>query len=334
MSIQSGPQEITFEKAIAQTDKCQRHLLLGNGFSINARKSFNYDSLFESGKPFSSEVARIFQEQGANDFELALENAQSQLHKDEINSAFLRALSKVHPHSSVNVTDDEADHCTRFLEHFVGISRRQLRGRVYTTNYDLLLYWVVVRKKRRLWCYDNHEGSGGAWQPEKIDPGLVYLHGALHLFERDNQQIKLHYPGGGRLIDQMRERLNQGEFPVIVAEGTSVAKSERIQRSAYLKKASKLLKSGLRGTECVLFTYGHSLNERDSHLFNILGESKVKAKAIYIGAWGGLDGSQRKAIDDWTSRWSAARLANGEVLPPEVWVYDTSKFSPWRERNQ
>ncbi len=332
-----SPQSITFEEAIDRSETCLRHVLLGNGFSINARPSFRYEYLFEKAPSLSAEVAAIFQDRGTKDFEEVLDlvrrqdlDASNELCRsqdEEVRSAFLGALSAVHPHSSAFISRDEVDRCAAFLEHFVGLKRSpKLRGRVYTTNYDLLLYWVVVRTERRLWCYDNHEGKPyGVWNPEK-NPSLVYLHGALHLYDTSKGQIMLRFDGQHSLIDQTRTRLNEGRFPVIVAEGTSEAKVARIQQSKYLKRMSRYLMTGFKDENAVLFTYGHSFSDRDAHLLKLVGEGQIKT--VYVGAYGGMDGPQNQAIHDWTMTWAAARQNRGEA--PEVWVYDTATFSPWR----
>lgn len=340
--IQPAPRPISFPEALERTATSLRLLLLGNGFSISARPSFRYQSLFESAQPFSAAISKIFSELETQDFEQVLEvlrqeGRYSELdrssHDAEVRAAFLRALSSVHPHSSVFMTKDEADRCASFLEHFVSRGRPlNLRGRVYTTNYDLLLYWVIARSGRRLWCYDSHispmeDKRYGVWHPEK-EPNLVYLHGALHLYDWGRGQGMLRYDGRRSLIDQIRERLDAGRFPVIVAEGTSPAKAERIKRSAYLTWACGYLRSGLRGANSVLFTYGHSLSGRDAHLLSLVGTGRIKA--VYVGAYGGLEGDHGQVIHDWSLAWAEARAREGRAPPPQVWVYDTSTFSPWR----
>ena len=338
MRVQCSPQLITLEEAIDRTINSPRHLLLGNGFSINANSSFKYRSLFESAQPLSLGVEEIFHRLETEDFERVLEeirqlgsqtqNGQYELYEKEVREAFLSALSSVHPHNSGAISRDEIDKCAAFLEYFVGLKRPlMLRGRVYTTNYDLLLYWVVVRSERKLWCYDNHEGQPyGTWNSKK-NPSLVYLHGALHLYDTSVGQIMLRYDGERSIIKQTRKRLEEERFPVIVAEGTSEAKAARIQRSKYLRKMGEHFRKGFQDANAVLFTYGHSLSDRDAHLLNIIGEAKIKA--VYIGAYKGLNGADSESIRNWTTRWNETRL-NRNNTPPEVWVYDTSMFSPWR----
>lgn len=345
MSI-ADPQPIIFEQAIADTVGCTRHLLLGNGFSISARRSFSYSSLASEARPrFSPPVATLFGD--TDDFEKVLAVFRDKLaddqasphdreawrqQEDEVRAAFIDVLQRVHPEHSLKLDDGEKERCATFLEHFVGRARGlKLAGRVYTTNYDLLLYWVVVKFGRRLWCYDSHISPDpnaakryGLWTSEKI-PELLYLHGALHLYDIPPVgQGMLRYIGKHNLIEQARKRLAMGRFPVIVSEGTTEAKAARIARSAYLKWASDYFRKGLRNRQAVLFTYGHSLDKRDAHLIRRIGTGRISA--IYVGAWGGMAGEQAEMIRLWTRDWQEARPS---TEPLAVYVYDTSLVSPW-----
>lgn len=340
------PVPIELDAALAETASHTRYLLLGNGFSISARPSFAYNALFARAGPFSAPVQRLFDDLKSQDFERVLleiqdrsegaSPAEARALSDrgaEVREAFLRAISRVHPDHAMLMGPEECERCAEFLEHFVGRRRPlKVRGRIYTTNYDLLLYWVVARHGRRLWCYDSHispfgEKRYGVWHAEK-PPGLVYLHGGLHLYDMpaDGQAMLRHGAGRG-LIEQTRARLDRGSFPVIVAEGTSEAKVERIKRSAYLTWADSYLRSGLRDKNGVLFTFGHGLDPRDAHLLRRVGQGRISA--VYIGAWGGLAG-QEDAIRLWTTTWAEARRSQSKRSPLSVFVYDTARASPWR----
>lgn len=351
MQADDEPKAITFNEAIECTQRRTRHLLLGNGFSISARPSFSYPSLFRRAGPFSEPVAALFRDRGTEDFEHVLSVLKQKIEdtsappsllsewkrqEDEVRGGFIQSLQRVHPDHAAMMGPEECERCIGFLEHFVGNRRPAgLAGRIYTTNYDLLLYWVLARSGRRLPCYDSHdpspERSYGLWQPaygpwHPRPPGLIYLHGALHFYDRPGEgQEKLRYDGHTSLITQARARLDRGKFPEIVSEGTSEAKQARIGRSAYLKWASRYLRSGLKDANGVLFTFGHGLNERDRHLLKHVGTGRTSA--VYVGAWGGLDGDQGDAVREWARTW---RKARGDGPRLAVYVYDTATFSPWR----
>ena len=353
MKDASDPQAILFEDALAQTAKNVRHLLIGNGFSIAARPSFTYRSLARAAR-LSEPLRALFAQ--TDDFELVLLGLRDRIadpmitaadlstmkeQEEEVREGFVDALQTVHPEHSMKMGEVECDRCATFLEEFVGRSRTlKLAGRVYTTNYDLLLYWVVARSGRRLWCYDSHFNDDpdphkrklyGIWKPDSgpmraRPPELVYLHGALHTYDAANgAQGMLRSGRRKNLIDQSRARLAKGNFPVIVAEGTSEAKASRISRSKYLTWATGWLAKGMRHPNAVLFTHGHSLDLRDAHLLKHVGNGRISA--VYVGAWGGLEGDQAAAIRNWNSCWQGVRP---QQHPLRVYVYDTSLVSPWK----
>lgn len=347
MDVSVDLETITFEAAIEQTTARPRFLLLGNGFSIAARRgSFSFPSLLSRAGPFSEPVVALFEELETADFEQVLGALKRKLadpnatpsdreewkrQEQEVRAGFIGALQRVHPESAAMMGHDECQRCVTFLKHFVGGGRGlKLDGRVYTTNYDLLLYWVVVRGGRGFNCFDRHytvrdDPRYALWDSE-LAPGLVYLHGALHTYDRpDGGQMMLRYDGRLSLIDQARRRLDQGEFPVFVAEGTTEDKVSRIARSRYLTWARRYLGSGMNHREGALFTYGHSLSDRDAHLLRVIGEKKIRE--VYVGAFGGLRADNIADIRMWVARWREARAASG--FPLDVWVFDTKLYSPW-----
>ena len=325
---------LKFQEAIERTKGWRRNLLLGNGFSISAHTGFGYTSLYEMARPISESVRSFFDNSG--DFELALEAVrrrygeisadQAEALDFEIRKAFLDALSMVHPPSSMDLNIKAIDQCAAFLEHFVGTKLGdKIRGRVYTTNYDLLLYWVIVRTTRRLVCYDSHNEHGN-WTPNEY-PQLVYLHGALHLFRQPAGQVMLRYKLNSNLLHQIKDELYRGRFPAIIAEGTSEGKLARIEASKYLKRMRRHFKNDLEAAkDAVLFIHGHSLTERDKHILDLIGDGKVGV--VCIGAYGGEQDHSDK-IRHWASTWGKARH-DGGAIPPEIWVYDTKEFSPWK----
>ncbi|WP_140127832.1 DUF4917 family protein, partial [Vibrio parahaemolyticus] len=69
-------------------------------------------------------------------------------------------------------------------------------GSVFSTNYDLLLYWVLMRKGAKNaidgfgrdreddgGCDDEPEYSELRWGNNKSNQNIYYLHGALPIFD-------------------------------------------------------------------------------------------------------------------------------------------------------
>ncbi len=152
----------TFEQCLEIANQCKnkkgnftnKHLLLGNGFSMDIFKNiFNYKALSENVG--SDQVRKLFELLGTSDFEhvmrmltIALKVVkaypnntqivnQIESHLDEIRNGLIRAISKSHPPYPSEITDEQYVSCRSFLEHFND-------GKKYTFNYDLLLYWVYM----------------------------------------------------------------------------------------------------------------------------------------------------------------------------------------------
>jgi Domain of unknown function (DUF4917) len=139
--------------------KGNRHLLLGNGFSIACRPdSFSYGKLFDEAdfKALSIEAASLFALFGTADFERVIEalRASSEVvglyegapgdlidllvkDADALKGALAEVLARKHPDNVGAIEDREYASARGFLANF--------DGRIYTVNYDLLLYWTLLQ---------------------------------------------------------------------------------------------------------------------------------------------------------------------------------------------
>lgn len=335
--------ETTFEEALAETSGLRRHLLLGNGFSRAFSDSFAYQSLYSVAPVFSPPVARLF-ETYKPDFEAVLRTiadqrlagiedlAELNRQEAEVKRAFAAAVARIHPESALSVSAEQSALCADFLRQFHDAKVPLVqRGKIFTTNYDLLLFWVIVAESKQLKCYDAFVREPGnvdfrPWDPDKI-PDLVYLHGALHIYRHQGRLTMLRYKEGARLVDQIRERLARDEFPLLVAEGNSQMKSARIRSNPYLRDALTSFRAALNHPNNVLFTFGHSLGAVDAHLLQAIGSRKLGA--VYIGAFGGLRSEDGERAVDWARNWGSQRAAAGRP-GLRVAVYDSRICHVWR----
>jgi len=111
------------------------------------------------------------------------------------------------------------------------------------------------------------------WQGDSNAHGqnIHYLHGALHLFERDSEIEKFTWINTGKpLIEQIREALEENRFPLFIAEGDNIKKLTKITHSGYLyhsyKSFSQRMKTGNKKTTACLFTHGVSFSANDEHI--------------------------------------------------------------------
>lgn len=350
---------LTFKQAIANSEQfSKRHVLLGNGFSIACRADiFHYGSLYEkadfSGAP---EVQRVFEALDTTDFEAvirALENAAAILsayvadggaardkmldHAKMLKEILVQTIAGNHPHIPADIVDAKFEACRRFLAHFLSGKNA---GCVFTLNYDLLLYWTLMHEDQSFGDPIELEKSDGfgndenapiaeyvVWQGETNAHGanVMFLHGALHLFDSGKDLLKYTWVRKGvPLIEQVRAALAENKFPLFVAEGTSTQKKDKIRHNAYLYQGLKQLTSNVVHEKHCWFIFGHSLAENDDHILTRFGRGKFKK--LYIGIYGDpVDAGNKQIIA--RAKWLAS--LRGERWPLEVEFYQAESANVW-----
>jgi hypothetical protein len=283
---------ITFEDALKKSEKGKRNLLLGNGFSIACRSGiFNYQRLLEKADFSASPVARAaFDTFDTSDFERIVcalrdfalladlyhaDGSHASKDADATREILIQTIQKSHPPVPDEILDEEFSKCWEFLSKFI---------KVFTLNYDLLLYWTLMK---RLSASEPMHFSDGFKRPEGVlewspnhygDSGIYFLHGALQLYELDGKLQK--YTWGEEcppILVQVASAIRTDCYPLFVCEGKSHEKLSVIMRSAYLKHVFNEL-GQLRGE---LFVFGHSLRDEDKHILNQIIRSKVTK--LFIG---------------------------------------------------
>ena len=333
---------LTLEAALDRASGTSR-LLLGNGFSRACRDDlFAYDALFARAKDhLRPRVMSAFKALGTTDFETVMRGlkqaellvkayspkAKKLAHRlrhdaDSLREILAEVIASNHPKRSMEISDDQFRSCRAFLKPFKTI---------YTLNYDLLLYWTLMKDdidELDLKCDDGFrqpdEGPTGYVVWDFNDPGqqnVFYMHGALHVFDAGDEVQKYTWSNTGiALIDQIREALEAGRYPIYVSEGTSQSKMERIMHSSYLMRGFRSM-SNIGGS---LFIFGHSLQENDEHVLKCIRNSKVSS--VYVSIFGDPDSEENKAV---MSR--AQSLSSGRRGQPnrEILFYDASSVSVW-----
>lgn len=334
---------ISFDEALKAAEQYgKKHLILGNGFSIACKPDiFAYGSLFEEAKKtMSKELAAIFAAMGTQDFEeviRALQHAAAIVSvyrpkftttqrlllsdADKLKKDLVEAVAGRHPARPNEISDNRYHACRTFLANFIGDG---VGGKIYTMNYDLLLYWAVMHEEEdpanliSLQHDDGFRKDGDdydapyvEWQGEGAAHGqcIHYLHGALHLFDAGHQLQKYTWVNTGKaLVDQANEALKNNFFPLFVAEGDSKSKLTKIQHSAYLhhcfKSFAGVCQTGSRnGT--ALFVYGHSFAKNDAHVLDQIGHGKISH--IFVSIYGDPGSKTNLAIRAGVERIAALR---------------------------
>lgn len=336
----------TFSECLAISENSgPRHLLIGNGFSIACRPNiFVYGKLFERADftRLSDSARRCFDALDTNDFEKVIralrdathlieiykeefEEIQNRMIKDAdgLREALVQAIASSHPERPSDLTEDEYIHCKAFLSHF---------KKIYSLNYDLLLYWVQMHVEEGENAVsddgfrkpeDDFDSHYVTWESHQAhDQNTYYLHGALHIFDAGTEIQKYTWCNTGiRLIEQTRDALQKNYFPLFVAEGSSDEKLERVRHSDFLAKAYRSF-SEIGGN---LFIYGHSLAENDEHYLERIEQGKIKR--LFVGIHGDPESASNKAI---IKRANAMPLIRKRSARLEVHFYDSNSASVWR----
>jgi len=291
------------------------HLLLGNGFSVACRKDiFSYGALFDRAdfSRQSQEVRQAFDALGTTDFEVVMRALRSAAtlvelydpkHKavadtlradaDGLRDVLVNAIAQHHPNQPGDISQEEYEVCRRFLKPFASI---------YSINYDLLLYWTVMQEELEpeipkddgFRTPETGPEEYVTWEVENTDrQNIHYLHGALHLFDAGSELKKFTWINTGRrLTEQIREALENNMFPLIVAEGTSSQKKERIFHSNYLSRAYRSFAQIARA----LVIFGHSFGENDDHILRLIGRRRSKVRKLFVSLFGDPESESNRQI--------------------------------------
>jgi len=326
---------ITFAEALHRSSTQRRHLLLGNGFSLSLHDAFGYPALFEEAVRQDPSLRSLFPP-GETNFEVALRACASAADARRIRRGLIKAVASVHPDNSLNLTEAQCRSCWDFLAHFVGRQRSAL-GTVHTTNYDLLLHWVLSRQGKRpgtkqnspLRCRDGFTPNG-EWCPGEVASHVFYLHGAVHIFQREHPWLPgdtatgmLRYTFGRRLTKQVELKIAAGEYPVFIAEGSFEAKQRRIRRLKYVQDAHHQFRAVLRNVPDALFTFGHSFGPSDDHIAKHIADGKVGD--VYIAAYSTKDEARASEL---ATLWNEARALQDRT-PVRVRYFHPSECAVW-----
>ncbi len=338
-------QILTYEEVRARLGTGTAYLLLGNGFSIACDPIFRYESLYEAAVQagLSSRAQKLFQKVGTNNFEgimrlLAdshwvaktyrlVHGNQSKMLDDleVIKKTLVKAIASSHLEHPGEILDERKQAAAEFVKPF---------KIVYTTNYDLLLYWVnMVAADPPPFddCFRGDEDDPDA--PHLVfsrrlggKKGILYLHGALHMYLEEGELRKHSWTRTGfRITDQVQEGLEKGQYPLFVSEGTPQKKLEQIQANGYLWYCLEKFRS----IESPLVVFGHSLSQTDGHIVNAI-TTNPKLPALYIGMHGETNSPTNVETRNTAQRMIARRAGYRRPTKPlQIFFYQSDSVSVW-----
>lgn len=287
----------TFENALCSIDQDESpSILLANGFSQAwNHRIFNYSNLLAAANfgPRDVQIKSLFEKICTFDFEVimrqlvsaeivceeygfdALKIKELKEDQEEIKKSLIKAISETHPHLPSEISDEQYECVRKFTSGF---------KKVFTVNYDLLFYWARNKKNIEPKNYKTDDGFRAPlqWEGYGTDQDVYFLHGGLHIYDSE-VCIKKHASnraGSISIIEQVKENLDAGKFPLFVSEPTHEKKAQKIEHNPYLNYCFQALKE-LTGS---LFIYGHSMDENDQHIFKQIKGSKINK--IFISIFG------------------------------------------------
>lgn len=264
-------------------------LLVGNGASCAVSARFRYHALYEEAcrqpNPLVPVGAQaVFQEFQTQNFETVLRSIST---TRRVN-ACLNLTEEATQTTYETVRDGliaavNAKHIP--WSTFIAV-RAQIHGEllrynwVFSTNYDLLVYWAIMFDKTDFRDYfwpspfdlTNTEVWGKATR-------ILFLHGGLHLEMRNDGGTYKRTADLGDLLSTFGG--STSAFPLFVSEGSWQDKMRAIRASDYLSFAY----SKLAEHEGPLVIFGHALSDvEDGHIVRAVAASKSDPIAVSVFA--------------------------------------------------
>ncbi|MEE9416616.1 MAG: DUF4917 family protein [Acidimicrobiales bacterium] len=343
----TSPEVLSFDDALGSSTQQTRHVLLGNGFSIACRPDrFTYNALLDEAAfpAASADIRSVFELLGTTDFERVIDVLQlaaalaetyatsdpslsERLQSDAsvVREALAQVLAAKHPDLPFDIEEDEYVSARHFLANF---------ERIYTINYDMLLYWTTmqdiepsVARNDGFGSSDDEAADYVVWEPYAgfRSQRVFFLHGGLHLYDRSFELAKITWSRTSiPLVDQIRHALAEGRYPLIVTEGTSNDKVTKILHHAYLTHAIRSF-SLIGGA---LFVYGLSLAPNDEHLLRRIAEGKTTD--VYVSLYGDPDSPTNQSVIKRAQGLADERARSNPKVPLAVQFYDAESAHVWR----
>ncbi len=322
----------TYQDVVKHLAKSKRtkHLLLGNGFSMAYDvKIFSYNALSTFIENSEDELLKqLFKRINTKNFEVIMQQLdlfadvakvfkadkslidQIKQTSENLKSSLIDAVQVMHPEHVFKIPEEKSLACCALLEDYLSNE-----GCVFSSNYDLLLYWVLMRNTSK----NAGDGFGrelenpledGEYVPDykpeyselrwgkyKDSQSVFYLHGALPLFDTGIDIIKEEYDGD-YLLDNIKARMEKKEYPIFVTAGNATEKLTHIMHNRYLSFCYEEL-SAITGS---LITFGFNFGENDSHIIDAINKAAKqpisdRLRSVYIGVYSDSDYAHIKKIE-------------------------------------
>ena len=208
----------TYQEVIDDLNKKKRvkHLLFGNGFSMAYDPNiFSYNALSNFIENTGDEIINsLFDRLNTKNFELIMQQQDNfceiadifsddetlapkiKAASEKLKNSLIDAVKELHPEHVFKVPEEKSQSCIEFLQEYLNKD-----GLVFSTNYDLLPYWVLMRNNAKN-AIDGFgrdletdisgdeyideselEYSELRWGKYRDEQTVFYLHGTLPVFD-------------------------------------------------------------------------------------------------------------------------------------------------------
>lgn len=285
-----------------------RDLLVGNGLSSHIWPGFAYESLYEracKAKVLTRGDRKLFEAGATANFERVLAELAVSIRTVEalggpgasmLRDCYMRVQKALGAAvRDVHIALSDIPEGTRETVREV---LRDYRW-VFTTSYDLVLYWCAGYG-------DSFEGFADfffcngrlEFHPDntivKSDrTRLVYLHGALHLLADENGLTRKRRSSDATLLEQfgIPDKEDPLSRPLLVAEGKAAEKAQIIKDNEYLSFGLERLSRSRGG----LVVFGLSLRDEDAHLVSALNARPKRPVAVGLRPRSRTENRRRQA---------------------------------------
>ena len=299
-----------------------KHLLLGNGFSMAYdSKIFSYNALSTFIEKTNNDLLKkLFSIINTKNFELIMQQLDNfcelaQTFSSDtslidkiteasatLKSSLIDAVKELHPEHVFIIPEEKSKSCSLFLDSYIAEN-----GSVFSTNYDLLLYWVLMRNNlehaidgfgRDLENPGDHTSTDDLvfselrWGKYKERQTIFHLHGTLPIFDTGVDIVKEEYNDQNYLLENINLRMGKKEYPIFVTAGNAKEKLNHIMHNKYLTYCYDRF-STIQGS---LITFGFNFGDYDTHIIDAInkaahygGKSGEKLFSVYIGVYSDTD---------------------------------------------
>jgi len=322
---------LSYADVLRQTTGKSRHILLGNGFSIACRKCFDYRELYEAiADSISDETRQVFRQVDTHNVEHVLHHYEEVAHRRRpcevlgkydrnrieiearsLREMFLHVIAGLHPEQTLGVSPGELASCRSFLHAY---------STIYSTNYDLLLHWVLQHARA-----DADTNNSAIWSglPEFERRQVYFLHGAMHLLASSTRMPRDLVAGHRQSLNRAWEaRSARDYFSQLVAEGSGPTKRRQIQRDPYLTRCFREF-GQLRGN---LITFGFSYSENDRHLAEAIF-ANPNLENVWVGVFCGSRDEQ--GLIERVYQLQETYAGTGRQRKIAIHFYETSDVQVW-----